>query len=167
MIRALEPGDWQTFREIRLQALRGDPGFFFAPLSEEAALPPAEWQKRLERTAQCFFGYFDGTKLVGITGVVTAREDASGRTALFIASYLQPAYRGRGIAALFYKARFDWVREQPRIDRIVVSHRASNEPSRRAILGHGFVETGRALRRWPDGATDDEVLYEIRLQRGR
>jgi RimJ/RimL family protein N-acetyltransferase len=166
MIRALARDDWQAFRDIRLEALRGDPGLFFTSVDQDIQITDDEWQKRLDLPTQRFFGFFDGTVLSGISGVVTSRDDASGATALFVASYLRPAYRGRGIGTQFHQARLAWAHAQPQFMQILVSHRASNEPSRRAILRSGFVETGRILRRWPDGATDHEVLYRLALRAG-
>ncbi len=80
-------------------------------------------------------------------------------------SYLLPEYRGRGLSRLFYEARLRWIVEQERFERVVVSHRRSNEPSKRANERFGFVMTGTARTTWPDGTDDDELLYELRLER--
>ena len=50
-----------------------------------------------------------------------------------------------------------------KFERIQVSHRALNDVSRRAILRHGFIQTRRSPRLWPDGVTEDEVFYELAL----
>jgi hypothetical protein len=41
--------------------------------------------------------------------------------------------------------------------------RASNAASRRACERHGFMPVRTATRTWPDGATEDEIIYELRL----
>ena len=99
----------------------------------------------------------------GLTGVITARDDPSGETAMLVMSYLLPEYRGRGLSAAFYEARLAWLRERPRYTSVVVSHRRSNEPSRRANQRFGFVLVGSVPTEWPDGTVEDEVTYELRL----
>jgi len=60
-------------------------------------------------------------------------------------------------------ARLAWIRSQGVLRRIIVSHRASNEVSRRAIERHGFLPTRSAPRTWPDGTVEDELFYELRI----
>jgi RimJ/RimL family protein N-acetyltransferase len=82
---------------------------------------------------------------------------------MFVMSYLLPEYRGRGLSSAFYEARLAWLRERPRYTSVVVSHRQSNEPSRRANQRFGFVPVGSVPTQWPDGTVEDEATYELRL----
>jgi RimJ/RimL family protein N-acetyltransferase len=158
-IRPLDPSEWRALREIRLFALHTEPGVFFASYDGELALGDDEWQRRIAAGGSVIFGLFAGSDLVGITGVVTDRDDPSGKTAVLVMSYIRPAYRDRGLTALFYEARLGWIASQPQFTRASVSHRASNEASGRAIRGHGFTLVDRVARTWPDGTTEDEVRY--------
>jgi RimJ/RimL family protein N-acetyltransferase len=117
----------------------------------------------LEATDRQTFGLFDGDRLVGITGVITKREDPSGRTAMLVMSFIVPAYRGRGLSRLFYDARLEWIARHGTFDRVVVSHRRSNEASRRANQHFGFILKETASRTWPDGTVEDELSYELVL----
>lgn len=162
-VRALEPAEWSAFRELRLHALRTEPGVFASSYAAESPLDEAEWRRRTTGEDRQTFGAFDGERLVGITGVVTARDDPSGETAMLVMSYLLPEYRGRGLASAFYEARLAWLRERPRYTCVVVSHRHSNEPSRRANQRFGFVPVASVPTQWPDGTVEDEVTYELRL----
>lgn len=164
-VRPLDVDDWETFRDIRLTALRTDPRVFLSTFELESAFDEAEWRARLSAPAKRMFGLFDGEHVIGLSGVVTSREDPSCETALLVGSFILPANRGRGYSGLFYDARLEWVRARPDFKRVIVSHRASNEPARRAILRAGFSETGRAERVWPDGSTDEEVMYELSIPR--
>jgi RimJ/RimL family protein N-acetyltransferase len=107
---------------------------------------------------------FNGQRLVGITATFTWQGDPSGQTAVLAMSFIRPEYRGRGLSRLLYDARLDWIRTQPQFKRVVVSHRASNEVSRRANQRHGFHPIGRSQRIWPDGAIEDEIWYELRIR---
>lgn len=162
-IRALEPAEWADFRDLRLHALQIDPGVFFSSYETELNNTAEEWQSTVQGPAHQVFGLFDGPRLVGITAAFTWREDPSGETAILGMSFLLPEYRSRGLTRLFYKTRLDWIHAQPQFKRIVVSHRASNEASRRAIERHGFLPARRVSRTWPDGATEEEWVYEMRI----
>ncbi len=79
------------------------------------------------------------------------------------ASYIRQAYQGRGYSKLLYKARIDWAIEHKEWDRLIVSHRESNERSRRANQAFGFMFTHKSPHTWPDGAQEDEWHYEMDL----
>lgn len=163
-IRPLTESDWPGLRAIRLAALRNEPGVYTAHYEVECAYADDVWRSLAagdERTR--VFGLFDGEALVGITGVLTSEDDPSGRTAVLWMSYIEPAYRGRGLSRRFYEVRLDWIRSQGSFDRVRVSHRRSNEPSRRANQRFGFKETGSSEMAWPDGGVEDKVSYELTL----
>lgn len=163
-MRTLEASDWEAFRKIRLHALRTEPGVFYASYDSEIKLLPADWRALTAGDDQHqIFGLFDSEHLIGITAVFTWRDDPTGTTAVFAMSYIRPEYRGRALSALFYETRLAWVQSKPQFSRITVSHRLSNEVSRRANQRFGFKMTDRVAATWPDGSTEDEVLYELAL----
>jgi len=161
--RPLTPPEWSIVKDLRLFALKTEPGVFVSSFDSEAILSPEEWQETIQGDDHQVFGLFDGERLIGLTAVFTSRDDPSGQTALLAYSFIHPQYRGLGLSRLLYKARLDWVKSRPEFMRIVVSHRASNERSQRAILRHGFVPSGEAERTWPDGTTDGEIFYDMSL----
>ena len=161
--RPLKSTDWVEFRDFRLQALQAAPGVFHSSYALEVTNTPQQWQRTLANPTSQVFGLFDAEHLVGITGVFPWREDPSGETAVLAMSFILPEYRGCGLSRLLYKARLDWIRSQGVFKRIVVSHRASNEVSRRAIKRHGFLPTRSAPRTWPDGIVEDELFYELQI----
>ena len=107
------------------------------------------------------FGLFSGGYLIGITGVFTSRHDPTGATALLGMSYIIPGYRRRGLSVLFYEIRLAWIESRPQFARVTVSHRLSNEASRRANQRFGFHLTSRTPNVWPDGTNEEEVCYEL------
>jgi RimJ/RimL family protein N-acetyltransferase len=164
-MRPLVEGDWRALRDLRLHALRTEPGMYFSSLEAEFAHSEAQWRTLAANLddRQRVFGLFEGEVLIGITAVFTYNGDPSERTAVFGMSYVRPEYRGQGHAQLYYEARFAWVRGNPRFTRVRVSHRRSNEPSRRAILRQGFASVDAVTRIWPDGVEDTETIYELEL----
>jgi RimJ/RimL family protein N-acetyltransferase len=160
-IRALDSGEWDILRAMRLHALKTEPGVFLGAYEDEVKNTEERWKDWLSQDRKCVFGLFDGQNLVGITGVFTSRHDPSGQTAVLGTSYILPVYRGQGYSRLLYQARLDWVAMQPQIRRVVVSHRETNESSRRANQAFGFRRTHVETITWPDGTTGDEICYEL------
>ncbi|HEY4439807.1 MAG TPA: GNAT family N-acetyltransferase [Candidatus Elarobacter sp.] len=161
--RALRPDEWEALRDLRLRALREERGMFFRTYDEEASLPENAWRDRISGPRHQVFGLFAGGGLVGITAVGPHFDDPTGTVAGLAMSYLAPPYRGHGYSRFLYAPRLAWIRAHPDYRRVFVSHRRSNVPSQRAIERHGFRRTGAAPHRWPDGAVEDEVFYELNL----
>ncbi len=162
-IRPLDPSEWESVRDFRLDALKDAPGSFALSHAEVASWPLEVWKAEVAAPTHQVFGLFDRDLLIGITAAFTWRGDPTGQTALLAMSYILPQYRGRGLSRHFYEARLGWIRSRPKFKRIIVSHRASNDASRRANQMHGFVQTERASHLWPDGQTEDEIFYELRI----
>lgn len=162
-IRPLEPSEWEAFRHLRLCALKAAPGSFAASFDDEVRRLPEEWCSEMGAPTHQVFALFDGEALIGITAAFTWRGDPTGQTAVLAMSFILPQYRGQGLSRLLYESRLAWIRDRPKFRRVIVSHRASNEASRRANQKHGFVFTGRESHVWPDGQTEDEVFYELKI----
>jgi GNAT superfamily N-acetyltransferase len=137
-IRALSSEEWPAFREFRLHALQDARSVFGSSYEAEATKAPQEWQDLVSGTLHQAFGLFDGERLVGITAAFQWKNDPSGETAVLAMSYILPEYRGRGLSRLLYEARLDWIRMRPQFKRVVVSHRGSNESSRRGYTEARF-----------------------------
>ncbi|WP_128253199.1 GNAT family N-acetyltransferase [Falsirhodobacter deserti] len=88
MIRRLTPAGWQTFRDLRLEALRLEPAAYASSLADWTGLPESEWRARLE--ANAVFCAFDGHMPAGLAGL---RPDGA-----VIMVYVRAACRGRGMA---------------------------------------------------------------------
>nr|WP_294549505.1 GNAT family N-acetyltransferase [uncultured Rhodopila sp.] len=162
-LRCLTELDWQQFRDLRLLALRNEPGLFSATLAVEAGKDQAWWQARVQSERHQVFGVFSGHELAGMIGVFTDWYDPSDATAVIGMLFVAPVHRGKGLSRRLFDAALEWVRARPHFLRATVGHRASNEASMRAILRQHFVERGRTSHLWPDGTTEDEVTYLLEL----
>ena len=169
-IRQLTADDWREFSRVRLKALQTDPLVFGSTYEKEAQFTEADWRSRLQPPAKdsavfmLFAGDEEGEETpIGITGVSVFRDDPTGKTAILWGTWLEPDFRGKGLSKLMYRARLDWAKRHPNINRIIVSHRASNVASKYANQKHGFIFTRTHEKVWTDGATEDEVCYELYL----
>lgn len=163
-IRQLNENDWSEFSQIRLKALQTDPLVFGSSYERESQFVEADWRERLRANDSAVFMLFADETAIGMTGVSVFRDDPTKRTAIFWGSWLAPDFRGKGLSDLMYKTRINWAKEYPGIERIIVSHRASNVASKYANQKHGFVFTRTHEKIWADGAAEDEVCYEMKLR---
>lgn len=163
--RAIDPKEWESVRQMRLTALKSSPGSYWSSYDDVASLTEEFWRAEIKGEGHQIFGLFAEGELIGITAAFTWRGDKSGATALLAMSYIDPDYRGRGLSRKLYEARLDWIESQPQFRKVIVGHRASNEASQRANQRFGFVKIDRATHTWPDGAIEDEITYELVLDR--
>ena len=163
-IRRLTEDDWFEFSQVRLKALQTDPNVFGSNYEKESQMTEAEWRSRLQAKDNAIFLIFENETPIGMTGVSIDRNDPTKKTALLWGSWLAPHFRGKGLSELMYQARINWAKEQPTIEKIIVSHRASNLSSKYANRKHGFVLTHKTEKVWTDGATEDEIFYELKIK---
>lgn len=163
-IRQLNEDDWRQFSEIRLKALRNDPLVFGSNYEKESQFSETDWREYLRAKEIAVFMIFADEKPIGMTGVSVFRDDPTNKTAILWGTWLEPDFRGKGLSDLMYKARINWAKNHPGIERIIVSHRASNLASKYANQKHGFVFTSTHEKVWTDGAVEDEVFYELYIK---
>ncbi|MDF2518420.1 MAG: hypothetical protein K0R59_3716 [Sphingobacterium sp.] len=160
VLRRLAPVQREDYKKIRLEALHTDPGVFGSNYQREAAYSQQDWVALLENENCAMFGLYDQDDIVGLTGVVMDRNDAS--NAILIASFVREPHRGKGLSKLFYRTRIAWAREKG-CARITVSHRAGNESSKAANQAFNFTYTHSREVEWPDGTVAAELMYVLVL----
>ncbi len=166
-IRPLNPADLQAFKAMRLKALQSSPGVFLGTYQDAVARPDSEWLDMLDQKGKCVFGLYDSDQIIGITAVFTQKEDPEGKTGVSAMSYIEPEYRGRGLAKLLHEARIAWGIEHLPWKRLVIGHREGNEASCRATMAQGFEFTGKKKITWPDGTEGWDYNYALDLEKLR
>ena len=164
-IRALSVKDVEIYKPLHLEALKTESGFFSSRYEDALKRSPAEWKEILSGTDRHLFAMFlkhpESDMPIGLTGLFANRDDP--QTGELVHSFILPYYRGRGLSDLFYRVRLELAMQHSSFLRLKVSHRAGNEPSRRAILRHGFTQTHKTRRLWPDGVEEEEWHYTLDL----
>jgi RimJ/RimL family protein N-acetyltransferase len=163
-IRQLTENDWREFSQIRLKALQSDPNVFGSNYEMESQMTEAEWRMRFHPIDAAIFLVFENDTPIGTACVAVDRDDPTKKVALFWGSWLAPQFRGKGLSELLYKARIKWAKQHPTVEKLIVSHRASNLSSKFANQKHGFVLTHKTEKTWIDGATEDEIFYELKIK---
>lgn len=162
--KQLGEDDWQILRDTRLTALHTDPNVFASNYDIEVQFSEENWKKNLRNPNYGIFAVYDDGKPIALTNISIDKNDTTGKSAFIWGSWIAPEYRGRGLSQLLYDVRFEWAMKHPTCEKLTVSHRDSNVPSRRAIEQHGFVFTRREPRLWNDNITEDEVFYELKIK---
>ncbi len=163
-IRRLTEDDWLEFSQVRLKALQTDPKVFGSNSEKESQMTETEWRNRFQPDDSAIFLIYAGDTPIGMTCVGVDRDAPTKKIALFWGSWLAPRVRRKGLSELMYRARINWAKQHSTIERLVVSHRASNLVSKYANQKHGFVATHANEKVWTDGAAEDEVFYELKIK---
>ena len=164
-IKKITEEDWLEFSRVRLEALQTDPNVFGSNYATESQRGENDWRELLRSDESAIFIIFDGETPIGMTATSVWRDDPAKKTAILWGSWLAPEYRGKGLSDDMYKARIAWAKNHPTIERIIVSHRASNLASKYANQKHGFEFTRTNRKVWSDGTIEDEVCYELFIER--
>ena len=160
-IRSLDEMEWPVLRDVRLKALRTDPGVFGSNLARETVYVEPIWRSQITDPDTGIFVLFDGDVPIGMTGITIDKMDAMKRRAILWGSWLESDYRGRGLSMSMYEKRLSWAQVHPTCETLQVSHRASNSKSKHANQKQGFVYTHTTSHIWPDGVTEDRVFYAL------
>ena len=94
-VRALGEDDWETYRSVRLAALRESPEAFVATAEEEQAFDEAYWRSRMNRSVRLVAER--SGEAVGVVSVGTAKASDSNAGELF-GLWVRPDARGSGVA---------------------------------------------------------------------
>ncbi len=109
-IRLLGKDDVETFRRIRLEALRAEPNSFASSAEDWENLPDDEWRRRL--TENPVFVAFRTDDPVGIMGLLRQRASKMAHRATVVMVYVDRSLRGSGLARLLLAAVTDYARSE-------------------------------------------------------
>ncbi|MGH3204918.1 MAG: GNAT family N-acetyltransferase [Streptosporangiaceae bacterium] len=142
MVRETVPADWQTLRDIRLEALHDAPAAFGSTYEREAGRGEAHWHDRIARGGT-FLAYLpdlgasEPAEPAGLIGGYP--EDPV--TVELVSMYVRPHARGRGVGEALVAAVIDWAAaRQAKSVHLWVTE--TNAPARALYERCGFALTG-------------------------
>jgi RimJ/RimL family protein N-acetyltransferase len=143
-VRRLRVGEWQLFRQMRLNSLRESPSAFGSSYEAAQARTPESWAEQADSTAQdsdrSTFIAFSGESPVGIAALYRAGEGPDVGELLQV--WVAPEHRGQGAAAELMDAVFGWAVENG--FRTVVARVAkTNVRALRFYQKYGFELAGQ------------------------
>jgi RimJ/RimL family protein N-acetyltransferase len=109
-IRQAAESDAAAYRELRLEALCNHPEAFTYDCDMYKEKPLSYWKERLRELNHenmIFFAVHEA-RLVGMCGILRGISKKSQHNSLITGMYVQPAWRGQGIADALIQACIDW-----------------------------------------------------------
>lgn len=161
--RPFEYEEWQLYRDLRLEALKAHPNFFSSTYAKEKTFKESDWCARVQSADCVVFGLFANDEAIGCVGIYAPKETPD--SPHLWGTYLKPEYRGLGLSGPLYQTLIAYAQSRKDWARIVVSHRKLNAASGAASKLNGFQYTHTESTAWPDGKTEDQLFYELKLQR--
>lgn len=166
-IRRIGASEWRELRALRLRALRDAPLAFGSTLERESPYDEARWRGQASSAAAgedevAIVAVADG-RFVGMArGYLGPSEESQLQTvAWLIGVYVDPAWRGYGIARALSAQVIDWARERGVAE--VHLHVADwNEAARRTYEELGFTASGGTTT-LPHEPSVTEVEMQLRL----
>ncbi len=137
-IRLLTKDDWQTWKTIRLEALKNAPEAFGSSYDEEADQSDDDVKSYLSRNT--IFGAFIGSELVGCAGYFTLQQIKMQHRGVLYSLYVRPTHRGKGIANRLIETVINHAKS--RVIQLHVTCVTSNPTALRLYQKHGFIIYG-------------------------
>lgn len=148
-VRRAAIGDESILRELRLEALKGDPYAFGSTYEKELARTTADWQRWM--SPGVVFILEDEGQVCGMVAAAHAAADPS--IVQLMAMWVRPAARGSRGADVLVTEVVAWAQtERARAVQLQVIH--DNLRARRVYERNGFQATGHTAAREKDGATE-------------
>jgi ribosomal protein S18 acetylase RimI-like enzyme len=148
----LGPDDWQTFRDLRLAALKEAPHAFGSKFEVEAGASEEQWRHRITGWTR-FAAEIDG-QVVGLVGAGSGEfTGAAALTSLWV----DPRFRGLGVGSALIDAVEAWALGQG-LSQILLWVTETNQAAERLYERRGFTRTGAAQSVRPD---EPRVEFEM------
>lgn len=153
-LRRLRADEAEPLRELRLRALREDPGAFAESFAEARDRPLQDWAGWAADESRVIVVAIDGERWVGMVAC-RLLEGSPGSTWLS-ALWVDPSARGGGLGDRLIEAAADWSREQGAAT-VELSVTTNNQAAAALYARAGFTETGRR-RPLPSDPSRTEVF---------
>jgi ribosomal protein S18 acetylase RimI-like enzyme len=163
-LRQLNETDAPAYRELRLRALRDEPGAFASDYADALAQPLSITAERLREQAgggdSFTLGAFRAADLVGMLTLLRERGAKLRHKASIVAVYVAPEARGLGVGRALIETAIGRARTIDGLEQLLLMVAVSNAAARRLYHSVGFVEYGiepRAVR-LGDEYMDDSLM---------
>ena len=143
-LRELSAEDAEAFFELRLKGLKEEPDAFTSSYEESLSEEIASVRSKITAGPNSFVvGAFDGTRLIGVTGLYRYKESTKvAHKAVLWGVYLLPEYRGKGIAKKVLRTVLEKARTLVGIELVHLGVNPANKPVVKLYESVGFTKWG-------------------------
>jgi ribosomal protein S18 acetylase RimI-like enzyme len=146
-IRRVKPEEWGELRRIRIRALEESPDSFGSTATEAHRQADADWRAWARAGSSssdtAVFVAVEQDRLVGLCGSFLREREPT--TAQIVAMWVEPDYRGNGLAEQLLDAASAWSTESGARE-LVLDVTETNQSARKLYRRAGFRETGARTR---------------------
>lgn len=163
-LRPAQETDAMAYRELRLEALRNHPEAFSSDYAVNQAHPATFWTERVRIVGNERTLYFAvcNENLVGTCAIVRGDSPKNRHSAFIVGVYVQPVWRGLGIADGLIAACLEWAQLQG-VKIVKLGVAATNTSAIRRYSDCGFTVYGIE----PQAICVNGVMYdELLMARG-
>jgi ribosomal protein S18 acetylase RimI-like enzyme len=163
-LRSISADDWRAWRSVRLAALSDAPGAFGSRLQDWAEASEDRWRERLSIPGAINLLAFDAGANAPV-GMATGIPDKdTGSRAELISMWVNPALRGRGVAAALITAIARWAASAGAAT-LTLSVMPDNVAARRTYERNGFTVSHEPGDLLPDGRHELVMLRDLTSSR--
>lgn len=142
MIRLLTEADAETYRDVRLRALREEPHAFLATPEDDVANDLEETRKRFRDSEGGILGAFEAGALVGLCGFKRETAKKYRHKAFIWGMYVAPEARGRGLGRALLAEALRILRDIPELVQVSLWVTSVNPAARALYEAVGFRKCG-------------------------
>jgi RimJ/RimL family protein N-acetyltransferase len=157
--RQLSATDWEIYRDLRLEALKGHPGYFL-PSKDETLFSESDWRQRLGNPNAATFGLFSGTEIIAISSIARENNHPAVERAFLVGTYIKKSFRRKGLSERLFQLRLEWAKEH-NIKTLLLEHREDNLPIQKAHQKFAFKLSSSRDQFWPDGTSAACLTYAL------
>lgn len=158
--------DVDSFRELRLEAIKNHPTAFGQDYEENIQRPQKYWEDRLTLNTEeqaLFFATYN-EQLIGMTGIFRHISKKSLHSAGIWGVYVKPEWRGRYISEALIQSCLDWAK-QKNVIVVKLAVVTSNLSAIQCYKRCGFTTYGKEPKALcVDGTYYDEYLMSIDIK---
>lgn len=157
-IRQLTATDAAAYRKLRLKALKESPRAFGSDWTSASALSMEQFAERVTpQNGLSVNAAFDGVRLIATLTLMRNQAAKSQHIAHLYGMFVDPGYRGRGVARALLERAIAKARAMPGVSQLELEVAVDNLPALHLYEEAGFAPWGRHPRALiVDGEAVDE-----------
>ena len=158
-IRILTDTDWQSWKYLRLEALKNVPEAFSSSYEEESVWSDQVFKDTLLNNA--IFGAYDNDALIGCMAMGIMNGLKRQHQGIVWSTYVKPQYRGQKVGDALLESLI--AHAKTKVKQLQLSAHTENQSALRLYQQHGFVVYGTEPRaiKISDRYYDECLLMQI------